>query len=117
MPPSKILEARASPPHVTNSFLGSNREQFLAIFDRLAILDQAAYDFATHVSFDVVHQLHGFNDAQHLAGLYDVSRLHKRRRAGRRRLVVSAHHWRTNHMKIFAWSFYWNRHVRGCNSR
>ena len=49
------------------------------------------HDGAGDFGFDFVHQLHRFDDAQHLAGLYRVADLDERRIAGLRRIVVCAH--------------------------
>ena len=48
--------------------IGPNAEQRLAVFNRLAVLDENPYHFARHVRFDFVHQLHRFDDAKHLPG-------------------------------------------------
>ena len=45
---------------------GPQSEERLAIFDRLSVRDQALDDLACCVRFDLVHQLHGFDDAEHL---------------------------------------------------
>src|SRR5580658_1989165 len=46
----------------------ANAEQRLAVFDRLAVLGVHLDELAGHIRFDFVHQLHGFDDAEHLAG-------------------------------------------------
>ena len=38
-----------------------------------------AFNFPGNVGFDLVHQLHGFNDAEHLAEFNNVSRFGERR--------------------------------------
>ena len=59
-------------------------------FDGLAVGDQAFDDFARGIRLDLVHQLHGFDDADHLAFFDVVSGRDKRRSARRRRAVVGA---------------------------
>jgi hypothetical protein len=39
------------------------REQVLSVFDGLAIIDQLLDDFASDISFDLVHQLHRLDNA------------------------------------------------------
>ncbi len=58
--------------------VGMNAEERFAILDRLPVFHQDANDFAGHFRFDLVHQLHRFDDAQHLALLHTVSRFHER---------------------------------------
>src|SRR5262250_2129706 len=45
-----------------------DREQRLAVLHRASVLHQLADHGAGHLRFDFVHQLHRFDDAQHLAG-------------------------------------------------
>ena len=58
-----------------NSALGSSGEwkQRLAEFDGLAVGDEAFHDFAGRIGFDFVHQLHGFDDADHLALFHAIA--------------------------------------------
>ena len=44
-----------------------DREERLAVFDWLCGRCDSLYDFAGYIAFNFVHQLHGFDDAQHLA--------------------------------------------------
>src|SRR5512140_2294204 len=65
----------------------SDGEKRLAVFHRLPVLDQFLDDLAAGVGLDLVHQLHRLHDAQHLSGLYVVSRLHEWRGPRGRRIV------------------------------
>src|SRR4029450_11745143 len=53
------------------------REQPLAELHRLAVLDVDLHDLAVVLGVDLVHQLHRFDDAQHLAALDGVADLGK----------------------------------------
>src|SRR5713226_3307704 len=48
-------------------------EQRLAVFHRLAVLHEDAHHVPAHFAFDLVHQLHGFDDAEHLAHLDGIA--------------------------------------------
>src|SRR4051812_42387829 len=50
-----------------------DREQRLAEFHRVAVLHHDRRDLAGAIAFDLVHHLHGFDDAEHLAGLHVVT--------------------------------------------
>src|SRR6478672_6376966 len=69
----------------------ANGEQRLTIFNRLVIADKCLDHLARYVRLDFVHQLHGLDDAEHLADLHQVSWLYKRRRSRRGCLVERAH--------------------------
>src|SRR5580704_19070022 len=112
---AQMTRSAISPRLATSSFrnIGSNRagplntvavtvtpwkdlvqpesEKRLAVFDRLAVGNQALHHFAGAVRFDLVHQLHGFDDAQHLAVFDRVPYLDKGGRTRRGRLVERAH--------------------------
>src|SRR5690606_34202540 len=45
-------------------------EQRLAVFDRLAVLDQDLGDGSGELRLDLVHQFHRFDDAQRVAHLH-----------------------------------------------
>src|SRR5215475_9445721 len=59
-----------------------NREQPLAVLDRLSVLDVDLHDLAFVLGVDLVHQLHRFDDAEDLTLFYRRSDLEERRRAG-----------------------------------
>src|SRR5579862_6686809 len=63
----------------------------LAVLDRLPALDKALNDLSGGVRFDLVHQLHGLDNAENLPVLHLVADLHEGRRARRRRLIEGAH--------------------------
>src|SRR5580658_2309090 len=68
----------------------SDRKQRLAEFDGLAVGDEALDDFAGSVGLDLVHQLHGFDDADDLALVHMIADSDEGRSAGRRRAIVGA---------------------------
>src|SRR5688572_30571773 len=47
-----------------------DHEQRLAELDRVAVLDQHGHDLAGLVGLDLVHHLHRFDDAEHVARLH-----------------------------------------------
>src|ERR1044071_1426239 len=53
-------------------------EQWLAVFDRLAVFDVDLRDFTAGLGLDFVHQFHRLDDANHRVGLYHTTDLHKR---------------------------------------
>ena len=57
-------------------------KQPLAVLHRLSVLHVDARDFAVVLGIDLVHQLHRFDDAEHVAFLDGGSHFHERRRAG-----------------------------------
>src|ERR1700685_1405790 len=61
-----------------------NRKQGLPKLDGLAVGDEALHDLARGIGFDLVHQLHGFDNADHLALVHMIAGGNKGRRAGRR---------------------------------
>src|SRR5215207_9907075 len=46
-----------------------DHEQRLAELDRIAVLDEHGNDATALVGFDLVHHLHGLDDAKHITGL------------------------------------------------
>src|SRR5690349_12607651 len=67
-------------------------EQGLAEFHRLTVFGQDRLDHASLVRLDLVHELHGFDDAQGLAFLDAIADVDERRRAGRGRAIERADH-------------------------
>src|SRR6185503_19562582 len=58
-----------------------DREQPLAVLHRLAVLDVDLHDLAIELRVDLVHQLHRFDDAEHLSFFYRVAHLDEGRGA------------------------------------
>ena len=85
-----------------SSSCGPDRKQRLAVFHRLAIFDQDTHHFAADVRFNFIHQLHGFDDADHLPRLNRVAHLHERTafRAGRG--IERAHDGRLDDVQLLA---------------
>src|SRR5215471_547000 len=69
----------------------THRKELLAVFHGLAALDKTFHNLARCIGFDLVHQLHRLDDAEHLPLLHLITHLHKSRCAGRRRLIKSSH--------------------------
>src|SRR5689334_13824139 len=66
-----MMRTAISPRLAMRIFLsGPDGKQCLPILDRLAVADQLAFDDAGQFGFDLVHELHRFDDAEHMAGLY-----------------------------------------------
>src|SRR5579871_543488 len=76
-------------------------KQRLPVFHRLAVVDMALHNLAGDLGFNLVHQFHRLDNAQHLTHFNNVSRLDERRRAGRWRLIERTHDWRFHHMQAF----------------
>src|SRR5689334_17458864 len=60
----------------------ANAEDWHAVLDGAAVVDEHLRDYPGNLSFDLVHQLHGFNDAQHLPLFHRIAYLHEWRCAG-----------------------------------
>src|SRR5262245_61747738 len=71
--------------------LGSDREEGLAVLHGLAVLVVHPHHLARHLGLDLVHELHGFDDAEDLAHLHVVAHAHERSRVGIGRPVEGAH--------------------------
>src|SRR5262245_42123034 len=67
-------------------------EERLAEFDRICVLDQDFSDAPSAVGGDLVHGLHGFDDAQSLAGLDGITYFYKGLAIGRGGIVEGADH-------------------------
>ncbi len=61
--------------------VGANAEKRFAVFHRMPVFDKNAHHFARDIRFNLVHQFHGFNDAQYLAGFHFRADGHERLRA------------------------------------
>src|SRR5579871_986752 len=79
--------ARGARPRVPSSLFWPDSEQFLAILDGLAVARQFLHDFSGKVRFNLIEQLHGFEDAEDRALFHGVANLHERRGAGRWRFI------------------------------
>src|SRR6185295_5318846 len=75
-------------------------EERLAVFDRLAVLDQDGLDRAGSVGVDLVHQLHRFDDADDVALLDLLPDLDERLGVGRRRAIEGADHRRLDDVPL-----------------
>src|SRR6185369_6098149 len=69
-----------------------DHEQWLAEFDGVAVLDQHTDAPARELGFDLVHHLHGFDDAERVAGLHFAADLDERLRARRGPAIERADH-------------------------
>src|SRR5947207_2972787 len=87
-----FLKLNVGPLGAGASGMGIHSIQDLAELDGLAVFDGQLLDHAGHVGFDLVHDLHRFDDADYLAGRHATARLHVRLRAGLRRAVEGADH-------------------------
>src|ERR1700685_2287244 len=89
-------------------------EEWLAVLHWLAVGDQTLDNLPGRIGFDLVYQLHGFDDAQDLTVLDLVPDLDKSSGAGRRRLVERAHDGRLDDVQLLLL-----RHSRGrvCGDR
>src|SRR5258707_364596 len=65
----------------------SDAKQSLRVLDWLAVAHQLAGHHAGDFRFDLVHELHRFDDAEHRPGLDGFADPHKGRAAGRRAFV------------------------------
>src|SRR6266516_2746050 len=74
------------------SGMGIHSEKGLAELDRLRVLHQHLADHAGHFRLDLIHDLHRFDDAHHLARGNAVAHLGVRLRAGLGRGVEGPHH-------------------------
>src|SRR6187551_3931490 len=85
---ARITRSAISPRLAMRTFLNTRgllaqAEQVLAVLHVLAVLNEDLLDAAFGLRLDLVHQLHRFDDADHLAlahGLPDVDELRRLRR-------------------------------------
>src|SRR6476659_2114578 len=78
----------------------ADREQALAVLDRLPVLHVDVHHLAVVLRVDLVHQLHRFDDAEDLAFPDGGADVDKRRRARLRRPVEGADDWRLDDGKF-----------------
>src|ERR1700733_9154028 len=89
--PAQMTRSAISPRFAISIFLnGPDAKEGFSVFHWLAVLYELALDDAGHVRLDLVHQLHGFDDAEDFAGRYMVSNAHEGRRVGRSGFVKRA---------------------------
>src|SRR5687768_12550657 len=69
---------------------GPDREEGLAVLHGLPALVMDLHDLPRHLGLDLVHELHGLDDAQHLPDADAVSHAHEGRGVGIRRAVEGA---------------------------
>src|SRR5215813_8152887 len=77
-----------------------DREQPLAVLHRLPVLHVDIGDFPFVLGVDLVHQLHCFDDAEHLPLLHGRTDLHKRRRPRLRGAIEGADDRRLDHGEL-----------------
>src|SRR5687768_11452921 len=82
--------------------ISAQDEKRLAVFHRLAVLDQDGFHHACGVGLDLVHQLHRFDDADGVALLHRVADFDERLGVGRGRAVERADHRRLDYMALLA---------------
>src|SRR5260370_23442487 len=81
---AQITRRAISPRLATSTFLkGSDAKQSLPVLDWLAVAHQLAGHHAGDFRFDLVHELHRFDDAEHRPPLHGLSDPPKGRAAGR----------------------------------
>src|SRR5579862_7608989 len=89
---AEMTRKAISPRLAMRIFLnGADRKQALSVLDGLTVLNQLAFDHPGDVGLDLIHEFHGFDDAEHFARLHRFAYLHERRRARRRAFVESAY--------------------------
>src|ERR1700680_1796199 len=66
-------------------------EESLSVLDGPAVFHELGNYSTGDFRLDFIHQLHGFDNAQHLARLHDIAYLDERRIARVRRFVVGPH--------------------------
>src|SRR5690606_16130773 len=69
-----------------------NDDERLVVFHRLTVFHQDGFDHAGAAGFDLVHHLHGFDDADHVGGLHLLAHFHEGTGTRRGRTVEGADH-------------------------
>src|SRR5581483_11372778 len=75
-------------------------EEGLAELDRIAVAGHDRGDPAGAIGFDLVHHLHGLDDAEHLSDLHFISDLDEGLGTGRGAGIEGADHGRRDHMLV-----------------
>src|SRR5262249_39594238 len=89
---AQMTRTAISPRLAMRIFLNrTDGKQSLTVLHGLSAYDELTFDYARSLRFDLVHQLHRFDDAEHLPRLYPFVYAHKRWRARRRTLIECAH--------------------------
>src|SRR6185295_5949279 len=83
-----IPGAAASPRTLA---VGPDAEESVPVLDGLPALAMDLHDFPGHLGLDLVHELHGFDDAEDLADAHAVAHVDEGRRVGIGRAVEGAH--------------------------
>src|SRR5689334_8781919 len=98
---AQMTRTAISPRLAIRIFLNcADGKQSLPVLYRLSVHHQLAFDDARGLRFDLVHQLHRFDDAQDLAGLDALAHPYEWRRARRRALVKRAHDGRLDQRQV-----------------
>ena len=82
---------------------GLDGEERLAILDRLPVLDKNSNQLAGHVRFNFVHELHRFDNAEHLTGFNRIAHFDENIRTRAGSGVERAHDGRFNRVQIGFW--------------
>src|SRR6266481_2901256 len=75
-------------------------EERLAVFNRLSVFGEDAQHLAADIGFNLVHEFHGFDNAQGLTRLHVPANLDKRLRSGTGRRVIRAHNRRLHQVQV-----------------
>src|ERR1041384_4849004 len=80
-----------SPRLAMRTFLNApDGKKRLPVLHGLSVHDELALHDPRSLALDFVHQLHGFDDAEHLSGLHPLAHPHERRRTGTGALIKGA---------------------------
>src|SRR5580692_1368952 len=85
---AQMMRRAISPRFAIRIFLNwPDAKEGFSVFHRLSVLHQLTLDNACHVGFDLVHQLHRFDDAQNFARRHMLPDTNERRCVRRCRFV------------------------------